>query len=75
MVDVKKVVKLVPDPHNTPQPCNTKGAWNSEKRYSRQLGFRLWAFSETQWAQKEPGLLDPGSFYTPQQVQIAHRAA
>ena len=30
-----------------PEACNAKGACDSEMRYSRQLGFRLWAFSET----------------------------
>ena len=63
MVDVKQVVKLVPDPHNTPQPCNTKGAWNSEKGYSRQLGLRRIGFPETQrlrgyqGIQEEQGLI------------------
>jgi hypothetical protein len=29
------------------EACNAKGVWNSEKGYSRQLGFRRITFSET----------------------------
>jgi len=30
-----------------PEACNVNGAGNSEKGYSRQLGFRCMGFSET----------------------------